>query len=101
MGALFLPKGRLKYQSMSVALTKTLERCIMQNSEHFVNVLKMAMDDQAFRSALQADFEGALVSKNLRAMLSAAEIDELKNIFEARNGGAIMNNLECAYRGYK
>ncbi len=73
----------------------------MQNSEHFVNVLRMAMDDQGFRAALLADFEDTLEKNNLRTMLKASEIEELKNIFERENDQALFNNLECPYRGYK
>jgi len=67
----------------------------MQNSEHFVNVLRMAMDDQGFRAALLADFEDTLEKNNLRTMLKASEIEELKNIFEIENDQALFNNLEC------
>ncbi|MHB8108615.1 MAG: hypothetical protein ACYDHW_01120 [Syntrophorhabdaceae bacterium] len=73
----------------------------MQNSEVFVNVLKMAMDNEGFRVALSSDLEGTLRMKNLQTMLKASEIDELKNIFEAKSDQVISNNLECAYRGYK
>ncbi len=73
----------------------------MQNSEHFVNVLKMAMDDQGFRIALLADVETALERRNLRNSLKMGEIDELKSIFESRNDQILFNNLECKYRGYQ
>lgn len=73
----------------------------MQNSEHFVNVLKMAMDDHGFRSALLADVEFALEKKNLRNNLKAGEIDELKSIFESHDDQHVFNNLECKWRGYQ
>ncbi|HEX2964291.1 MAG TPA: hypothetical protein VHO84_00815 [Syntrophorhabdaceae bacterium] len=73
----------------------------MQNSEDFVSILKMAMDDQGFRAALVSDLESALTKRNLWTLLKASEIDELKNIFETKNDQVLSNNLVCAYRGYQ
>jgi hypothetical protein len=53
----------------------------MPKSEHFVNVLKMAMDDEGFRSSLVKDLESTIKNKDLHGNLDVGEIDELKNIF--------------------
>jgi hypothetical protein len=75
----------------------------MANSKDFVNVLKMAMDDEGFRGELVKDLESTLKNKDLHANLNVGEIDELKNIFKAGVDPVRMiedRTLACPYRGY-
>ena len=75
----------------------------MSESEHFVNVLKMAMDDESFRSSLVKDLESTLKDKNLHGNLDKVEIDDLKNIFKPGVDPIRViedRTLACPYRGY-
>lgn len=74
----------------------------MENVEHFVNTLKMAMNDEGFRDELMMDMEGTLKKKGLHSTLSTGEINELKKIFQAGNDPAQVfesRTMACAYRG--
>lgn len=75
----------------------------MAKSEHFVNVLKMAMDDEGFRSSLLNDLESTLKSKDLHSNFDVGEINELKNIFKSGTDPIRVieaSTLACPYRGF-
>ncbi len=75
----------------------------MANSKHFVNVLKMAMDDEGFRDELMKDLESTLKNKDLHGNLNVGEIDELKNIFKAGTDPVRVieaSTMACPYRGF-
>jgi hypothetical protein len=75
----------------------------MENTEHFVSTLRMAMGDEGFRAELMKDMEGALEKRGLHGTFNAGEINELKGIFQAGNDPAQVfeaHAMACSYRGY-